>query len=359
MKKILITLLLFVNFGFWANSQLKADDIGKIILHLYVPDKVILTKDAKESLVMALNRIANNKGIISSEANSRFIITASVSIATKDIIAGPPQLIAESIELNLFIGDAIKNIIFSNTQIILKGVGTNENKALINAMNAVNPKSSLIESFLEDSKNKIISYYNTHCDQMIKQANLLAKQEKFNEAIYSLSMVPDACTDCYSKSLNAISNIYQRKVNAECKVKFNKAKAIWASGENSANAEKAGNIISTISPMSSCQQEVSSFITEINNKLKADEQAKWQFKMKQYADNIAMEKENIKNAAEQAKRDDEYREKQAARNAISQEKQEARNHELENTRINAFKEVAVEYAKNQPKEVYYSNIYWK
>lgn len=34
-----------------------------------------------------------------SQANPRFIITANVNVGTKDIIAGPPQMIAQNIEV--------------------------------------------------------------------------------------------------------------------------------------------------------------------------------------------------------------------------------------------------------------------
>ena len=97
----------------------------------------------------------------------------------------------------------------------------------------------------------------------------------------------------------------------------------------------------------------------LDAKLKADEKARWQFKMKQYADKIAMQKEQIRIAEEKGKRDDTYRENQSQRDAISQEKQSTRNYELDKIRANSYREIAVEQAKNQPKTVTYNNIYWR
>ena len=116
--------------------------------------------------------------------------------------------------------------------------------------------------------------------------------------------------------------------------------------------------MSTINPMANCQTDVTAFIKTIEAKLKADEKARWQFKMKQYADKIAMQKEQVRIAEEKGKRDDIYRENQAQRDAISQEKQSSRNFELDKIRVNSYREVALEYAKNQPKEIY-KNIYWR
>lgn len=76
-----------------------------------------------------------------SETNPRFIITAAVNLGTKDIIAGPPQMIAQNLDITMFVGDALTNTIFSNTTLSLKGVGTNENKAFIEAFKTINPKT--------------------------------------------------------------------------------------------------------------------------------------------------------------------------------------------------------------------------
>ena len=52
-----------------------------------------------------------------------------------------------------------------------------------------------IQAFISKGK-KIINYYNTRCDLIIKKARLLESQNQFDETIYMLSAVPDACTDC-------------------------------------------------------------------------------------------------------------------------------------------------------------------
>jgi hypothetical protein len=131
-------------------------------------------------------------------------------------------------------------------------------------------------------------------------------------------------------------------------MKLNDAKMIWAAAQNPSGAEKAADILSDINPMSSCQSAVSSFIISIDAKLKADEKAKWLFKMKQNEDKIAAQKEQVRIAEEKDKRDAAYQEKQNARNA-----------EVDKIRINSYREVALEQARNQPKTVNNYNINWK
>jgi len=319
MKNLKLILLFLIAFQLNGNAQVNLDDFGRIILNTYLPDNNSIPAEAKKSLETKLNQITTNNGMGGSMANPRFIITVVVNIGTKDIVAGPPQMIAQNMELTLFVGDAITNTIFSNTTISLKGVGTNENKALIEAFKTINPKNKEIIAFLEEGKNKIINYYSTQCDFIIKDAETLAKQEKYDEAIYKLALVPEVCKDCYFKCLDDLTKIYQQKIDADCKAKLSKAKMTWSSQKNKQGAELASNILTEINPKSSCYKEVEKFITQISTKLTADEKAKLDLELKKYNDRMALEKETIK----------------------------------------ASREIAVEYAKNQPKTITYNNLNWR
>ena len=181
MKKLI--LLILIAFQFNGTAQVKLDDFGRIVLNTYLPDNSSIPAEAKKALETKLSQITTNNGMGGSTANPRFIITAVLNVTTKDIVPGPPQMIAQNIEVTLFVGDAITNTSFSNTILSIKGVGTNENKALIDAIKNINPKNKEITDFLEEGKNKIITYYVTQCDFIIKDAETLAKQEKFDEAI--------------------------------------------------------------------------------------------------------------------------------------------------------------------------------
>jgi hypothetical protein len=346
MKKIIILLLLAVQFN--SVAQVKLDDFGRIILNTYLPDNNSIPAEAKKALETKLNQITTNNGMGGSAVNPRFIITAVLNIGTKDIIPGPPQMIAQNIDVTLFVGDAITNTVFSNTVISVKGVGTNENKSLIDAIKNINPKNKDVSTFLEEGKNKIISYYTSQCDFIIKDAETLAKQQKFDEAIYKLALVPEVCQDCYFKCLDIQTKIFQQKIDAECTIKLNEAKTVWSANQNPAGAEKVGEILSLINPLASCQGQISTFIKSVDAKLKADEKARWEFKMKQYADKIAFKKEQMRIAEEKGKRDDAFRENQSVRNL-----------ELDKIRVNSYREIAVEQARNQPKTVTYNNIYWR
>ena len=317
MKKLI--LLILIAFQFNGTAQVKLDDFGRIVLNTYLPDNNSIPADAKKELETKLSQITTNNGMGGSTANPRFIITAVLNVITKDIVPGPPQMIAQNIEATLFVGDAITNTAFSNTIISIKGVGTNENKALIDAIKNINPKNKDITVFLEEGKNKIITYYATQCDFIIKDAETLAKQEKYDEAIYNLALVPEVCKDCYFKTSELIGNLFQQKIDNDCKAKLSKANMLWSGQQNIKQAEEVITVISDINPNAACYTAAANFTKEINAKIKADEKARLELALKKYNDKM----------------------------------------ELEKKQINAYKEIAVEYAKNQPKTITYNNIIWR
>lgn len=391
MYRITQILIYFIVSGTIAVSQAKLDDFGRVVVNSYMPENTNIPAEAARSLKTKMDQITTSTGMGGSDANPRFIITASINIGTKDLIPGPPQMIAQNMDVTFFIGDAIKNIKFASTTLSVKGVGTNENKAFIEAFKMINTRNKDLAAFLEEGKRKIVQYYATECDFLIGEAFTLVKQEKYDEAIYQLTLVPEVCEECYFKTLDTMNYIYQRKIDADCRVKFTEAKGVWASGQNPANAESVAEILAEVNPFASCQNDVQNFIKAIDAKLRADERARWAFKLKQYNDKIAAEKEKRRIAEEksirddtfrenqatrdatykenqsqrdavfrenQAQRDAVYREKQSQRDAKLQEKQSSRNYELDKLRVKAYRDVGVAYANNQPKKITYNNIFW-
>ncbi len=319
MKKIITLLVLVIAIATTNKAQIKSDDFGRIILNTYLPDNMNLPSEAKNLLTTKLSQITSSCGMGGSQANPRFIITANVNIGTKDIIAGPPQMVAQNIDITLYIGDAISNTIFANTTLSLKGVGTNENKAFIEAFKNINPKSKELNSFVEEGKTKIINYYATQCDFILKQATTLAEQYKFEEAIYNLMTVPETCKDCYFKTQDKATAIFKQKIESDCTEKLKEAKLIWAAEPTENGANKAAAIMTTIIPSDNCKIEINKLSIDIKNKLHLDQKKKYDFEM------LEMQK----------------------------------SYDTEQKIIDAEKQIALEQAKHQPQTVTYNHIYWR
>lgn len=333
MKKIYLIFCFSIQLiNLYAQEVPKLDDFGRIALNPYVSEQAKLPTEAKAQLEIKLKQIASNYGMAGSVANPRFIITANISITTKDIIPGPPQQIAQNMDITLFIGDAIENKIFANLVITSSGVGTNENKAFIDAIKQINTKNKKIDTFFEEAKTKIIAYYSTQCDFINQKAIALKQQEKYAEAIYTLAQIPEVCNDCYFKALDEMAVVYDLKINNEANSLLKNANSVWSANPNEQGAQEAINYIMKINPQAKCYGDASKLLNIINTKVIADEK-------------------------ERFRKQEEYEKRQQIIDAENAKTQS----ELEKQRINAYREIAVEYAKNQPQIIYrniYRNIYW-
>jgi len=199
MKSIFLSVLLLIGVGTYAqNSAGKTDDMGRITLAAFVPQQIDKMPDAARSLLTnKLNEIVTKSGMGGSVGNQRFILTANINIMSKDITPTAPPMQAFTLDITLYIGDGIEGTKFSSITTTVKGVGDNETKAYIAALKTLKTSDPSYQTFIETGKTKIVEYYNSKCDFIIKESQALASQNKCDEAIYKLTSVPEVCKSCY------------------------------------------------------------------------------------------------------------------------------------------------------------------
>lgn len=297
---ILIAAVIFCSFAFGQN---KLTDVNRIVLNTYVPEQAeALPSQAKGLLETKLSQIATNYGMGGSAINPRFVLMANTAVIIKDIIPGPPQLLSYNIEVTLYIADAMELKKFANKTIEVKGVGTNENKAYIDAIKNINVKNKEIAGFIEEGKSKIIDLYNTQCDFIIRDALSLSKKGEYDAAMLKLAVVPDVCEQCYVKCMDTMQYIFQQKIDKECLLIMRDAKTTWAAQQNAEGAEKVASIINSISPFSTCEPDAGNLMKEVQGKLAADEKAKWEFQIQKHNDAVKLKEEALKVDEEDKKR---------------------------------------------------------
>lgn len=254
--------LLLSNFGFAQNDLGTIDDIGRVSLTpVLAKDLGNMPTEAQNMLLSKLRQIATKNGLGGTSVTPQFIITATVSVVTKDVTETAPPMIAYNLEANFYIVDYVNKKTLSNVSVELKGVGQNETKAYISAIKNINPKSTAIRSFVKKGKEKIIEYYNTQCDFIIKQASTLVKVGKYEEAITMLITVPEVCQECHFKALDAIEPIYKKMMGENCEEDLNAAQTAF----NDGNMESAKNYLEKIEPGNDCYDKAVDLAKKINN----------------------------------------------------------------------------------------------
>ena len=372
MKKILIVcFLILVSLSIQSQNELgKSDDEARIVLSTFIPDDILENApSARKLFATKLGQIATRNGMGGGGASgdNRFIISGDINILTKDITATAPVKYLVTIETTLAVGDGIDGKAFSTEYVEFKGIGNSEDKAFISAIRKINPRHKLIKQVIQQGKEKIIEYYNSRCDFILKEASALADSRKFDEAIFLLNQVPEVTKDCYDKSMDLAVEIIKRKFEFECQSKISEAKALIATGDFSGasqilnffsqdmdcyndveallkqinvglcskylgearghwanrNSSSAANALAKINASSPCYQESLQVAKEISGYLDEKEQRDWDLNYEKYKDNLAVKNRKLDNAA---------------------------------SMIKAARDVGVAYGKNQPKSVTYTRI---
>jgi len=271
-------LMLFSSIGF---VQAQSKDENRIMLTAWVPNQIEnMPASARKSLANKLTQVVTENGLGGGGNNTRFIITANVTVATKDILPGPPPMHAYNLDVTLYIADGFEGTVFSSTNIAVKGVGTNETKAYMAALKMVKPGNADVKAFVEKGKAKIVQYYKDNCDMIIKKAQSTADLGSYDEAIFDLTSVPNACEECYNKALAAVKPIYQAKIDFECKTKLQEATGVWNAAQDMAAAEKAGAILASVDPGAKCFGEVKALSNKIAAKVKQIDDREWKYIVK-------------------------------------------------------------------------------
>jgi hypothetical protein len=296
MKKACIIILL----GFLAspifsqNQRGKADDAGRIVLNAFVPDQIDgLTDAARGNLENKLSQIVTRRGMGGSSINPRFIITSNVVVLTKDITPTAPPMHAYTLEVTLYIGDGVEGTKFSSTSVTLKGVGETETKAYIAALRNLKVDDPKYQDFIENGKNKIIEYYNSKCDFILKEAEMLSNQNEFDAAIARLVSIPEVCKECFDRAMEAVGPIYQKQIDRQCKIDLAEATNAWNSNQDGYGADMASSYLSRIEPGSSCFKDAQALSERISKRILELDQREWNFKLKQQQDGVDLQKATI------------------------------------------------------------------
>ncbi len=296
MKKISILFSIVIGFNVIAqNVEKQMDDANRITLAAYVPEKIVnMPKEARASLSNKLSQIITQNGFAGSSSKERFVLTTNIVELSKDVTSSAPAMHAYTLELTLYIGDAVSGTKFSSYTVKLKGVAETETKAYLNALKNLKVKDEAYQEFVELGKIKIVEYYNSQCEFILKEAHSYEERNEYAKALFTLTSVPNVCKECYDKCLNMIKPIYQRYIDYQCKNNLNEASMAWNTNLNAKGAKQASQYLRKIEPNSACFPEAQKLVAEIGKRIKELDKREWDFKLKQQQDSVDIQKANLK-----------------------------------------------------------------
>jgi hypothetical protein len=200
---------------------------------------------------------------------------------------------AYTLEITLYIGDGIEGTLFASHSVTLKGVGENETKAYMAALKNLKTNDPQYQTFIEKGKTKIIEYYNSRCDFIIKEAQSLASQSQYDAAIFKLTSVPEVCADCFNKCMDAVAPIFQQRIDKDCLIRLAAANNIWSANQDVNSANSAGEVLAFIDPQAACYKDAQALTEKMAKRVLEIDKREWNFKLKVQQDGVDISKAAI------------------------------------------------------------------
>ena len=175
-----------------------------------------ISDEASSILYNRLNQAVTLNGIASTDNSNKFLLIPSVTVLSIEPTTTTPINYVAEVEIALFVVDNSKKLLMSQETFIKKGVADNEGKAVVEAIKSIKARDPKIKKMITIGKNRIIEYYNTECETVVKTINAYIDCGMYEEALNELNAIPqiDGNTGCYDNTLNILSKISQEQQDA-------------------------------------------------------------------------------------------------------------------------------------------------
>ena len=284
------------------NNEGKMDDAGRIALTPVILENSSIPPAAANVVLNKLTQIVTKNGLAGDSFDPRFIITANMVELDHYVTATTPPMQAYSFSPTLYIGDAATGTLYATCPLgTIKGAGANDTQAIMQAVRGLRTNGPEVQDFIDKGKTRIIEWYNTQIDFLISEANSLAGQDRYDEAIALLFTVPTVCKDAFDKAMRAAEQIFQQKIDIEGAQLLNMATHVWNANQSWAGANEAASYLSQIHPRSSVMPQAMALAETIAKRVRELDNREWNFAMKQFDASVSLEKARINAMAEVGK----------------------------------------------------------
>ena len=262
MKYILIVSILFSNLQLFSQS---ADDIGKIALHVVLPEEYSpnfenLGPRELKKIKSKITSIASRNGVAGAGLGN-FVIYPVLNIYEEEVLEGglEHQTIIRA-EFSLFIQQISNGQIYGEATIDLEGFGRDRSRALSRAIQGINIRDRAWKAMINESKQKIIDYYELRCSDIQVEAEGKSKTEDYLGALITLMQVPVE-VGCYREIVNRAVEFYDYHIELECQQKIAAAKVLKTQDK----WDQAAGLLFGILPHYGCYNSATLVLKEIED----------------------------------------------------------------------------------------------
>lgn len=240
-------------------------------MHIAViaPDDTDSPSSINRLLCQRLKAALSYDGVTADDYYGQFYLTGRFADVYKEHLPGPPSQVAIVTVLTLAVADIEGNKVFATEEFELKGVGTSEQRAYINALGTITGKNDRLKSFINKAKQKTIQYFDKNYTQLLAKAKTAAGQNDYEQAMYYASLIPQ-CSLGYDAAEKALLTYYQADIDREGEKLLGEAQRAFAANPNNIGAREAFNYISRIDPSSKAYKQAENLVKEIKKQVKVE-----------------------------------------------------------------------------------------
>lgn len=264
MKKILLCVLWAAVCGVQTVAQQPA---GNVAIGLVCPDSMEGFYAAGLSrLCHKVQQIATQNGV-ATDLDGTFVIYPSFVVSdVQHVEGGMKTLTVVRGELVLVVTQPKAGLNVHSMAVSLSGSGFNLSEALTAAVSGIDVRDPAYAQFLQESKERIWTYYETHCDRLVRQAQGLADRQQYEAALALLACYPVSLPS-YDRVESVMLAIYQRYQQVRCRQLLQEAEGCVAL------QDYAGAVacLTQIDPESPCYAEGRRLLDTIKTKIEQAE----------------------------------------------------------------------------------------
>ena len=184
------------------------ENVVKLTIMVQKPG-VDFPQNAVQALESRMLSIASKNGIVGYGGDPAFVFAALITPISKDVTTTAPVKKVIKYTMNLYVANIVTGDVYGSSSMEIMGIGKSFELAAVNAMNSVEDNSN-IQKMLNESSEKIVSWYQNHSKEFVSKVNDYISHEEYGKAYALLASVPSEATECFQYAQENKGKIYEK-----------------------------------------------------------------------------------------------------------------------------------------------------
>ncbi len=197
--------------------------VGQVKLNIMLPEG--LPANSKNVLYNKMVAMTSVNGVGSVDASPILCVIPTFAEMNHDVTATVPAKHKIKYDFNVWVANLETGEVFASAQQELLGIGDSEELAFGNAISAVSPNDNKWQEMLKTAQDRIIDFYNTNGDRLIKEAQDYQAVNEYSKAMLILNNIPMACGEVYDRALEVKNSVLDQFFQNDAEYLISKMKA--------------------------------------------------------------------------------------------------------------------------------------